>query len=299
MNKTAKVLLIVGGILAVAFVVIMSIYGWNFSALSSVSEYDIMYETVENTDQNIEIWESDVDIIVRTSEDENIHFTYYENENASYEKDLGGDIMFKKKSNVNIINFASAPHFEVLLPEGYNGNLVFNTANDDIDIMGVSFANGEIQTTNGDITITNADSSGDSIVNTQNGDIDVNSSDFGKITLSNANGDVRTDTVTASDGIEAMTQNSDITATNQSSQTLSMHVVSGDVKFDSIFASEIEASAVNGDVKGSIDATQSDFSYSSTTKNGDNNLGDSINPSAPNVLNVTSENGDVQITFAE
>ncbi len=297
MSKAAKILLLIGGVLAVTFVVIMSIYGWDFSAIGT-SKYEMKSETVENNNQSIEIRDENTDIIVGASSDDKIHFVYYENESHYYDKQTEGNIFFK--SNVNpTLAYSSPVHFELLLPEGYSGNLILYTANDNITITNVSYTDAQITTANDDIALSGVTCFGSSTLKSSNSDIDVKSSAFANITLETENDSIILEEVTSEGIVEARTINGDISVKNQTSSSLVLDNENSDIDIENVFAKDIQMSTVNGDIKGSISGSESEYSYTSTTKNGDNNLGDSIKQDAPNVLSVQSENGDVEITFEQ
>ncbi len=295
MKKSGKILLIVAGVLAASFVVIMSVYGWDFSVFSSAHEYEIKQETLVNENQNIEIYDANVDILVGKSQDDNIHMIYYENSHHFYEKTLNGDISFKYQTSDAIYN--SPPHFEILLPENYSGNLMLNTSNDDITLSDISYSDAQFVSSNGDVLLTDVSSQGKNEIITSNSDIEIETSSFAELSLQTSNDKIIVNGVKSEGDLEILCVNGDVSLKNTNAQKISVENENADIELDLVFGSNMQLHTTNGHIEGSVAGSEADFTYTTTTKNGDNNLGDSVKDNAQNTLNATTENGNIQIEF--
>ncbi len=296
MSKGLKIAIAIVVVCAVALVIIMSTVSWNILNLFGINEeFEMKTAQFSNVESDFSIMDTDVDIVVKPSQDGDIHVTYYENDNVKYEITDESGISFEKLPYTSA--GGSAPHIELLLPANYSGSLNLKTVDEDISVDSVYADEIVLHTENSDIMLKNVTSTASAHITALNTKVTVTDSNFeGKLHAETENEDVEIINVTAS-GVYAGTENSDIDVNNVTAGDIDIAGDNSDINIGNSVGDLMELHTINGDIKGNISAPESDFTYTTTTKNGDNNMGAKVSENATRMLNATTENGDIELKF--
>lgn len=304
-------LMIVAAICLVAGIVIFTIgfgmVGFDGTKLATEPVYtekdfhsSEVYETIMVNDKN-------TSIEVVPSKDDDFHLSYFENENKTYtiEED---DLTLTVRSSRNKkwyhqffnLTFESEKQTTLQIPERFLGKVSLQTSNSDVYVSDVSTTDMEIETTNDDIIIENVSASGtlttdssngrveivDSVIDgnltcdTNNREVSVMNTTCANLSIDTNNGAVElTNTVVANEG-EITTSNDDI----------SLAMVA--------FGTGLDCENANGEITGTIVGKLSDFTITSQTSNGENNL-PTTNTEGDKKLKLITSNDDINIVFAE
>ena len=259
----AAVLFVVGGSLCV---ISLAGVGWNLKALSTeepLRSRSVSYPLQETT--SIVIEDRNNDIIIKETQGDQVIVTCWENNNKSYNIFLAdGQLEIKYQDPQEWFHFFTFGFWDdrtlvVEIPSGYRGSIEADTSNGSVEAAGLSTeANLYLETSNAKIQLKNVHTTGKAALKTTNG----------KITLEN---------VSAEKKLTADTSNADI-----------------EVK--AISAPGIFLDTSNGDIEGTILGSLNDYTISSHTSNGSNNLPASYN-AGPGELSVTTSNADIEILF--
>lgn len=157
----------------------------------------------------------------------------------------------------------------------------FKTSNENISITDV-ICNGSVTATSSDADIivdrTQIDS--DAKFKTSNDNFEITNTTCGNLTIDTSNGDVNLSHV-LSKGLLKITTSND------------------DVAFDVVeFGKALDCKNSNGDVEGTIVGEPKDFSITSKTSNGENNLPESF-IAGEKVLKIITSNDDIHIQFTK
>lgn len=288
----------------IIFTCAFSAVGFDISKISTLPPFEEKTEVVESTNQNIIIKDRNVPVKIKKSNDDKIHFDYFVNERENYDINLNGDLTFTKESHykwydyIFNINFKER-FFAVSLPENYNGNITASTDNGAISLNGITANELKLHTSNGNYTVENIKSDKLS-VDTNNGYIYLGSAEINNnIEISTSNGDVEQYRVNSKNMIvktnngKIMLSGTNVNGnayfdTNNQDITFSNLSVKGDLKFFT----------QNGKINGDLLEKMSDFSITSSTSNGKNNLPANVSM-GPQKMDVRSSNGDINIQFAK
>ncbi|MCL2061038.1 MAG: DUF4097 domain-containing protein [Firmicutes bacterium] len=327
-NKKLLYTAIVGVILfcigAALFVGGMSASGWDAKNLSVLPPYAEKSEEFENLNQAFTLSDRNMRVHIGVSPDDKIRITYFEREKEFYTVTQSDtEIGFTKEWKYNMFERmfffdTQSPAFTLLLPADYSGSVSVKTTNGTVKAEGITCARlsvestnasiesirvtatGELSvyTTNGAAAITDTVSAGNLSVRSSNGNITLSNVSAADIALRTTNGRFTLSDVAAQGKIEAETTNGNITAERVSAEgMLRLKTTNGNINFVRISTqAAVRLESTNGSVQGSILGAQSDFSITSRTTNGANNLPTGTSGGAKN-LNVRTSNGRISIEF--
>lgn len=250
---TATLFIIVG---LLAFVLIMSISGWNFNMLSTVKMQTITHEISQNFNQ-ISIETETADIRLVKAVDGVNKAVCYEEENLSHTVEVQDGVLTVKAQNQKAwyeyigVNFTQ-PTLTLYVTETEFTSLSIKSSTGDVQMQEVVTDLLKIETSTGDI--------------------DVENSNFGTIDIAVSTGDVELKSVVVESDIKIAVSTGDVELSNvtcrnlntngstgdivlRSVKTIEKMTIkrsTGDVQFALCDAGEILVKTFTGDVKGSL-----------------------------------------------
>ena len=278
-----SILLIIAGF--ITFIVSFSTTGFDWKSLSNEGEYTlktVSYDVCEKIE--VDITTEDMKII--SSSDEKINITYYENNFHKYTLNLkDSKLSFEEKErenffNFNIFNFFNYIEYPIVIaiPETFIGSLDLDITTADVYIdIDNQLKDVEIELSTGDLTVKNLKAD-NLYVEQTTGDIDIynvsiNNQYCQKIT-------------TGDSQIE-----------NLKSNVAKIKSTTGDIEFNNIDANELYIEATTGDVEGKLNYKISEYTITSDTTTGDNNL-PKFYKEGSKILNIKTTTGDIEVDFA-
>lgn len=299
--------IIVGSLLItigiIMFVITMMLCDWDFAKISTTSEYIEKSYSIENTNQNITLRDKDIPVTVKPSDDEKIHFIYYENETNFYDISGTNKVNVTKKTNfkwyqsIFMIDFQN-PELIILIPEGYNGVLDLKS-NSSITVMDI-YAKEIILKNNSKIILENLFNTEDIKVNTSDNKIVANNIKLsGTLECKTNSGGIYLDYI-ESNNIRATTSDAVISANDiYAKEDISLQNSSGEIKINNIDSDKnINLKTRDNKIVGTIKGFMNDYSITSKTSDGKNNLPENSSGS-DKTLNVKNSSGSINIDFTE
>ena len=329
--KTNKKYLVAAIMLTMGIVVFLAgfaVAGFDLKNIGTESPYEERYFTADGDVDFIWIKDSNMPIEFRSSDDDQIHILYFENEETRYTIDSeNGSLKMRKNTNRKwfhwffTIDFASwDTKVVVSIPRSYRGTIEVTTSNGrvefsdirteqltagtsnarielrDVGITGdlkLENSNGSVlvngvsverdffaQTSNARISVDKTEIGGNGVCRTSNGVIRVADSTAQSFDLDTNNGQIDLERMSAASDLSAETSNSDIQLTE------------ADV------GRSITCISSNGDIKGSIVGKMEDFSITSDTSNGKNNLPTHTDSGAKEA-DIRTSNASINIDFVK
>lgn len=306
-----KKIYIIAGILFIAGIVIFmcgfSITGFNINKLNTNGESIECNYSASNEITKVNLDTSNVDIIIKQSNDSKINVTYFEDNNTKYIIDKSGSTLNIKKEyktswfSRSFFNFdLSSIYVKIEIPKDYSGDLVIETSNGKIELNHVTLRYLELKTSNGRIDIGNVIVADTFDVKTSNGKIELNNVEAEcDITCITNNGKINLTNVSTSSNIKCDTSNDKINLRNVKGDYVDIKTSSGKIEFYEIdVKSSLKLKTSNDPIEGTIIGSESDFRITSKTSNGKNNLAERIG-SGDKVLDVKTSNDNIKINFTQ
>ena len=215
---------------------------------------------------------------VTSSDVDDIAIHYYTCEEDPYEVSLDGSTLTLKYLNENLSKSTdSNPHVEVLVPKEFDGAFQMDTSNASVNVSGLnSVRNVHINTSNAPIGLEHV-ASDQAVAYTSNGEVTLDEvSVSGAVDVKSSNGTLTARQVTAGDKLIMITSN-------------------GRISIDQAASAVFELSTSNSSISGSVKGKRSDYTITSGTSNGDNNLG--TGGKGALVLTAHTSNGNINIRF--
>ena len=290
--KTAKKVLIITGIvlailgICIASVAITMVNG-DFSRLSTSEPMEERKYSVNAGEiSNITLKASNSDVIFLKSDDNQLHFRYYENDKLFFEINRNGnDLSVLNKTNYRWydyigIDFNFPKSFEIYVPDNADLSISVKTSNGKIDIKDISI-NGNVsaETSNGVVNISDTAAAGNFYTKSSNGKVFITNVSTKDLSAESSNGRIFLTNIKSEEKIYAKTSN-------------------GGIELSNIFfgqSARLESS--NGSISGSINDSMNNFNITSRTSNGKNNLPESMAGGTKDLI-VKTSNGKIDISFA-
>ena len=215
---------------------------------------------------------------VTSSDVDDIAIHYYTCEEDPYKVSLDGSTLTLKYLNENLSQSTdSNPHVEVLVPKEFAGAFQMDTSNASVNVSGLnSVRNVHINTSNAPIGLEHI-ASDQVVAYTSNGAVTLDEvSVSGAVDMKSSNGTLTARQVTAGDKLIMITSN-------------------GRISIDQVASAVFELSTSNSSISGSVKGKRSDYTTTSGTSNGDNNLG--TGGKGALVLTAHTSNGNINIRF--
>lgn len=188
---------------------------------------------------------------------------------------------------------------EITLPHSFNGRLNAATSNARISVEDIDFSQPVVLTTsNSRITLDEIKCLGGLTATTSNARITLNDVHAASLHLNTSNGGVTLEDVIAVAEIEAATRNAAIDVSDtECGSTLNLSTSNSHVAVEDVSAPAIIIRTSNANVSGTVRGNRSEYTVTSTTKNGSNHLGNSVG--GEKTLNVITSNGSITLEFEE
>ena len=258
MRSTTKIFLIAAACLMVIglalFAIVMSVYHWDFSKLSTET---YVTNTIEiNKDfRNILIDTDTADIVFAVSEDETCRIVCYEHEHAKHtafvrEDTLCVNVTDNRKWYEHIGFHIGSPKITVYLPERQYASLLIEEETGDVEIpQDFTFESAELNLDTGDVSFLAA-ASGEVRIKTDTGEICLNGLTAGSIDLASSTGDISLSNCTCTDDLQIKVSTGDARVTDCKCENLTSRGGTGDITLKNVIAAgKIDVKRDTGDVK--------------------------------------------------
>lgn len=232
-------------------------------------------------------------IYVLASDDDEIHVEYYLYEKETFSTSIDNGTLRMKidlRWYYNFFNF-----YNLTNPSYYVVNLYLPTSILDYAL--------DLDTSNGNISLTGVPELADVELTTSNGDIIISSLIANMIDLSTSNGKIELVDVESLSNIKGGTSNGRIILENVKGSDIAFGTSNGRITADQIECDNLELSSSNGEVNVEVVGTNDDYKIRLATSNGDRVLNDikvdqnNFNTDQTNYINIESSNGDVELKF--
>lgn len=292
MKITQKTVISIAVVIAVLGLVLVgtaiTMVGGDFTLLGNTKPLEektqeLNIDALSSLNLNID----NANIVLVPSLDNQIHVTYFENETEVYQ--------FTKNKNELVITQERATHWWNYIGFNFNFPKSFTIAIPESSLINIS-----LKTSNGNVSVNDVSLTGSMIATTSNGKIAVSNSTFtGMFNLTSSNGEIKLEDVAAKE-LSLQTNNGKIRLTKVSSEeNLSARSSNSGIYIERIFAGKgIKLETSNGKISGSIDDAIRNFSITSHTSNGTNNLPSDL-PGGSKELYAKTSNGKIDIKFEQ
>ncbi|MGN1466878.1 MAG: DUF4097 family beta strand repeat-containing protein [Ruminococcus sp.] len=287
----------------IVFVCGFALSGWDIFAMETQSEFAEKTYTSSEKISTIQLEDDNTRVELTESSDDKVHITYFENEKESYEIKEDKTLLIKRTDSYKwydyIFNIRLRERYiEIKIPQSFGGNVILNTGNGKIGVQNIKVkslsahtSNGSIDfgfvqagedikviTSNGSVNIQDTQAKGTVDIKTSNASVTLGSSSFENLSAKSSNGKIQLLNVKAENEIYAETSN-------------------GKIDIERISAEKsITLKTSNAGVTGTVLGTISDFTVTSHTSNGNNNLPENM-PGGDKQLNVDTSNGKIDVSF--
>jgi hypothetical protein len=267
------------------------------------SKFDRKINKYTNKNQNIIVEDRNIPVYIEKSQDDFIHFEYFENENESYEITDNGTIRFTKLTKYKwyeiIFNFnIQSVYLKIFIPDSYSGYLDVRTRNGKITLFDISAKEMRLVSSNGSVNIEKCNVANDLIASTSNASINIEGVNVvGRGNLKTSNGKIDVFSINAVELI-AQTSNSSINVEKlEIMNTLTLVTSNGKIRFQEInVKSDIRMETSNSSIIGKINSSIKEYKIRSTTSNGSNNLPQSLDLGIKK-LDISTSNGSINVEF--
>jgi DUF4097 and DUF4098 domain-containing protein YvlB len=287
------------------FAIGFTMMGLDITKFNTNSQYAEKSFVSTRTVSGIVIDDNDLSIKIVVSNDDNVHISYYENDKEHYEikqSDIGTLSVIKhnmRKWYDYLFNISfQTTNLTVAVPSRFLGNLSAESSNGRIDCIGVNAADMILTTSNGKITVSNLMASGKLEASTSNADdILSNVTVSGNVACDTSNGKISLENVKGKN-INARTSNGAVALKSVvSNENIVANTSNQQIYFDNIkFGTGLDCNSSNGAVKGNIAGKLVDYTITSKTSNGKDNLPERMSGGAK-TIDITTSNGGIEINF--
>lgn len=308
--KTNKIYILAASILLAGLVIFgvgFTLSGFDIHKISTQSEFIEKGYISKNEVNAIAMDDSNVKIDIITSNDSQVHLTYFESDKEYYDinQSADGTLSIIKKNNrkwydyIFNINFQSIS-LTLAIPSNFHGDLSAKTSNASITLTDIHAATVRLDTSNNRITANQTTVSGKFEAKTSNGgiflskitcndDVICNTSN-NKISLEDVAGkNIRLETSNGSVSLQSVISN----------ESILIDTSNGSVTFHDIrFKNNLNCHNSNASIKGEITGKLADYSITSKTSNGRNNLPEKTSGGSK-TIEIDTSNNDIEINFVD
>lgn len=260
------------------------------------------------------------DLTVAKSQDGKIHLSYFVNDDLVVftvnETDDALEISERKKNAVSwFIPNQDNRRAELLIPEGFTGTLVSDTATGDTNIDGITTVIAYVvRTTTGDLSVGNVTAQS-ATFRVTTGELNFSHCSFGndihligttgEFTVYNveaASVSVKTTTGSAkvknvkADEVEVGMTTGSMTVENVSAGRIYLHATTGEIRVDGLDSNDIKITATTGSVSGTLIGSIEDYTIESHVSTGMNSLPNNFGE-GERKLYVKTTTGSIRLTF--
>lgn len=306
--------------------VIFAVNGFDISAFNTSKERIREEKSIQRgmaANLYIETSSSEV-ILKKTTDRDDIHVTYYENEDITYDFiDTDGTLKIIEKDNKKWyqmlkINFSiQDTPLIVEIPEDRWEEININTSSGDILIDEINCQELNTETSSGEIKANNLTAKKEASFDTSSGDIDLfeilsesisidtssgetNISDINNsanINIESSSGDISIKNSVLANQLTIDTSSGETEISNVSANNMNIESSSGDIEFSRADASDYKIDTSSGDVFGTIKGDNNTVSFITETSSGDVSV---PNPSkGEKTFSASTLSGDIEIAFSK
>ena len=309
MKAKTVILFIAGGLLVIGIIlcfIAFAISDFKISGILTRGPFIEKTFTVSaNNITSVYIEDSNKKVTIIPSDDEQIHVLYSEDEKEIYKiQNDGGKLSIVLKNNrrwyeyIGVLswNFDSNP-LTVKIPASYAGSIDCTTSNGDVtvsdftalDILNVSTSNAGIALSEINVKQT--------ILHTSNGKIKADNLQAESFSSETSNASVELSNIRKAQSISCKTSNGRITVKQASGHNIFLKTSNSNIEIGQIeVGNEITCNTSNGNIKGNVSGNMNDFSITSRTSNGDNNLPKS-STGGNKIMKIHTSNANIEINF--
>ncbi len=304
-----KKFLRIGGIIFAAGLIIFFIgfaaARFDIAKISTKQKFVQKSYVCDNAVNSITVDDKDIPVSIGISQDDKIHITYYENDKEHYQISNDGGLVVKKVMNMKWYDYVFNINFQevvltVQIPQNYEGKIKLSTDNGKITATGITVDNFNASTSNGSIELRSVKSANDIKLYTSNGSITLNDvSAVGDINASSSNSGIQFRNVNGNT-TEMKTSNGDISIQYVSVKSgVTAQTSNGSLRLEKVDTENLlNLQTSNGSISGSVLGKIADFSITSKTSNGSNNLPENM-ASGSKKLSAINSNGRIDIDFVQ
>ena len=260
---------------------------------------DILNIELELQNRNVEFIATEGDAIQILYEDSGNHQIAFEEKNGvlTAKETYVGNWWQRILSSI----FGSeVTDVQVLIPQQKACNIVTETRNGFLRATNLeNLQSMELKTRNGRVELTKVYTNEALHVRTSNSDVDIKDVRAGDGVFVTSNGTVNLTEVQATELMSECSNGSVKLNGLDVEETLRAQTSNGDIEIQNSLGKEMFLTSSNGNINGNIATSRSEFSIESRTTNGESNLMEQYNESAPRKLYTVTSNGSIQIEFAQ
>lgn len=300
-------LYLVGGIAIAAGIAVFmagfSQLGFDISRVTTQPPYTEKTYTAKADCTVLDITDKNVPVELTAADVETVSVTYMENEQRTYEiSETNGTLRIEKKEKLRLqdfffnVSFVS-PVLKIQVPRDFAGVLNVKTSNAEISAQSISAKEGQFATSNASVLLRNVTSAGALSVDTQNGRVALEQVETAGLTCSTTNNSIVLSDVTAQN-VRAESTNGEIGLYRVTSATdIFANTTNDGIRMEAVdFAGALTCRTANGEVAGTVRGAAGDFSFTTHTVNGDNNLPESLESGAKQI-NINTSNDSIRVDF--
>jgi len=282
-------------LIGVGVVAIFSILSEN-NVFASVNEQDFVYTelTYDATDfDSFDFSFVNRDMIVRTSDDDQIRITYYVTEK---------DIVTVDEST-SMLTLKNEVKWYDQLFTGFNWMVDDDFYDVYLYLPSSVVYSMNISTSNGTMDMQNVNEVNVLKFHTSNGRINIDNTDASSMDLSTSNGGIQVTDVIATGDLDMQTSNGRLTLENITADTIYGKSSNGRINASNLVSDSISLDTSNGDIILDVTGDKADFEVNINTSNGHMEfdgirvIQEHFNLGAANEINLDTSNGDIVVTF--
>ncbi|MCL2509256.1 MAG: DUF4097 domain-containing protein [Oscillospiraceae bacterium] len=282
--------------------------GYDFLSGTSLKQLDMEEYSVSAGDvKAIFIQDKDKKLSVAQSEDDKIHVIYYKSENPAYNYTIGVDsgklsVVSNDQSRwferVGFWVSLADMHVTLKIPAEFAGELELRTSNSSITMYDVNVTGRVLmKTSNSSVSVSNVNVGDTLSAETTNGGITLSNVETDSLIMKNSNGKLDMLNLKVERLLDGKTSNGKIYFRNIDAEDIKMKTNNSIIEFSNITVGKaIDCKTSNGKITGDVNGPQSDYSITSKTSNGNNNLPTSA-PGGEKKMNMVTSNSKIEVTF--
>ena len=305
-----------------------AISGFNINKLSSVPPFEEKTYVTEEKITSIQVIDFNVPVELRKSSQKEMKIVYFENEWHTYTiENHQGSLKIQKNRSENWVNnfftldFNSYKNKLIIdVPQDFFGTMEIETSNAHVLVDNLDIEKAMIKTSNGKVTVSETTLTGDFEIVTSNASVQLDSVEINSDSLVHtSNGKILASDVQIGQKGKFQTSNAGVEIKDSTADVFDLKTSSGSVDLTGIVVKEriivqtsngsillsqvdtaksIECITSNGSVRGTVVGAMEDFSITSKTSNGSNNLPSQTNHGEKSAVFKTS-NANINIDFTQ
>lgn len=310
------------------FIVGFASVGFDLARISTESAYiEKEFTELEEVTQ-IQVSTQNHAVEFVSTKEEQLHIRYFENEeNTFLIENNGGHLRIEMKNNLKWYNRffmfdlnSQDKKMVISVPESFKGEIDVKNSNGDIDFFSVQMQKMTVRNSNGKIVVSGLSITEELDAKTSNSSIRIENIQIGgNMKLTNSNGEITLRDADIDGKSIYKTSNSSINLVDLSGENFDLQTNNGKISLENITAQReilaktsnssifldhvdveesISCTNSNGSIKGTIVGAMQDFSITSHTSNGNNNLPSDTNKGEKKAHFKTS-NSSIQVNFTK